>query len=287
MTITSKGLLITFLGVFIMSLESLFIKLAQVPALTFSFYIGVLMFVSMSATFIYKKKSLSPNINRGLFFPLVIGALLGAVANIFFISAIKTTAVANVVLIISTSALFSSFFAFLFYKEKISKNILVSSFFIFIGLSIIFGGSLEIGGFVGNIYALLCTISFSISFVLLSKYKNIDRVIFTGFVGLLLAFISFFLLEDIKIDTEAFVFVALMGLLITPFSRVLISNGTKFISASEVSLLMIVETIMAPIWVWLFLNEIPSQNTFIGGAIILLTIILNSIYKIKSQKQAR
>ena len=72
-----------------------------------------------------------------------------------------------------------------------------------------------------------------------------------------------------------------MGLLITPFSRVLMGNGTKFISASEVSLLMIIETIMAPVWVWLFLNEIPSSNTFIGGSIILATLILNSIYTLK------
>ena len=72
-----------------------------------------------------------------------------------------------------------------------------------------------------------------------------------------------------------------MGLIITPFSRVLIFSGTKFINASEVSLLMIIETVMGPIWVWMVLNEVPSSYTFIGGAIILLTLIVNSIYFIR------
>ena len=44
-----------------------------------------------------------------------------------------------------------------------------------------------------------------------------------------------------------------MGLLISPISkRVLMGNGTKYISASETTLLMIIETVMAPIWVWIF-----------------------------------
>ena len=45
---------------------------------------------------------------------------------------------------------------------------------------------------------------------------------------------------------------------------------------------MIIETIMAPIWVWLFLNEIPSSYTFIGGSIIISTLLVNSLYTFKN-----
>ena len=60
----------------------------------------------------------------------------------------------------------------LFFREKITKNILYASFFMFVGLYIIFNDSLELGSLVGNMYALFCTMLFSISFVLLSKYKE-------------------------------------------------------------------------------------------------------------------
>ena len=144
-----------------------------------------------------------------------------------------------------------------------------------------FNDQLNIGSFEGNVYALLCTALFSISFVLLSRYKEMDRVVLTAFSGVSLSVIAFFFCDELLIDFKTLVIVMVMGLIISPFSRVLLGNGAKYISASEVSLLMIIETIMAPIWVWIFLNEIPSSYTFIGGSIIIATLIVNSIYTLK------
>jgi drug/metabolite transporter (DMT)-like permease len=279
-----KGLGITSLGVFIMSLESLFIRFTTIDSITFSFYLGIFMFVSMSATLLIKQREVIKDIRKNSFSILVFCAILMASSNIFFISAIKSTSVANVVLIFGTSALFSSFFAYLLYKERISRNIIVASFFMFIGLFIIFSDSLGVGNLLGNIYALLCTSTFSFSFVLLAKYTKISRVVLTALTGLFLSLITIILTDSIIIDMNNFLIIAIMGLLITPISRVLIGNGTKYINASEVSLLMIIETIMAPIWVWLFLKEIPSSNTFIGGSIIIATLVINSLYTLRKKE---
>ena len=56
MTNNAKGLALTSLGVFIMSLESLFIKFSTVSSFLFSFYVGIFMFISMASTLIFKKK---------------------------------------------------------------------------------------------------------------------------------------------------------------------------------------------------------------------------------------
>lgn len=284
MSNNAKGLGITSLGVFIMSLESLFIKFTTIDSITFSFYLGIFMFISMSVTLLLKQKDVIKDIKNNSFSILILCALLMGSSNIFFISAIKSTTVANVVLIFGTSALFSSFFAYLLYKEKVSINIIIASFFMFIGLFIIFNDSLGIGNMLGNIYALLCTSTFSLAFVLLAKYSQISRVGLTALTGIFISIIAFFLTDSISIDINNFLIIAIMGLLITPISRVLIGNGTKYISASEVSLLMIIETIMAPIWVWIFLNEIPAENTFLGGSIIVFTLILNSIYTLRKKE---
>lgn len=284
MTNTSKGLLVTSTGVLIMSLESLFIKLTTISPITFSFYLGIFMFFSMALTLFIKQRDVLKEITKTSFPILILCSVIMGSSNLFFISAIKNTTVANVVIIFGTSALFSSFFAYLFYKEKIAKNILFASFFMFIGLFIIFNDKLGFGHLEGNIYALLCTMTFSLAFVLLAKYTKISRVALTAATGIYLSIITFFLADSIYIDLYTFFIIAIMGLLITPISRVLLGNGTKFISASEVSLLMIIETIMAPIWVWLFLNEIPSSNTFIGGTVILLTLIVNSLYNLRKKE---
>ena len=281
MTNNAKGLALTSLGVFIMSLESLFIKFTTISPFLFSFYIGIFMFISMISTFIFKEKAvLKKALNTNLLMLIVCAILMGT-SNIFFITAVKTTTVANVVIIFSTAALFSALFAYLFYREKITKNIIVASFFMFVGLFIIFNDKLEIGSIEGNIYALLCTAFFATSYVILSRYKDMDRFILTAFSGLALSMIAFFFCDDLSIDFKTLAVVMIMGLLISPISRVFLGNGAKYISASEVSLLMIIETIMAPIWVWIFLNEVPSSYTFIGGSIIVATLIVNSLYTLK------
>ena len=281
MTNNAKGLALTSLGVFIMSLESLFIKFTTISPFLFSFYIGIFMFISMISTFIFKEKAvLKKALNTNLPMMIVCAILMGT-SNIFFITAVKTTTVANVVIIFSTAALFSALFAYLFYREKITKNIIVASFFMFVGLFIIFNDKLEIGSIEGNIYALLCTAFFATSYVILSRYKEMDRFILTAFSGLALSMIAFFFCDDLSIDFKTLAIVMIMGLLISPISRVFLGNGAKYISASEVSLLMIIETIMAPVWVWIFLNEVPSSYTFIGGSIIVATLIVNSLYTLK------
>ncbi|AXX88675.1 EamA family transporter [Arcobacter suis] len=283
MTNNAKGLALTSLGVFIMSLESLFIKFTTISPFLFSFYIGIFMFISMISTFLFKEKAvLKKALNTNLPMMIVCATLMGT-SNIFFITAVKTTTVANVVIIFSTAALFSALFAYLFYKEKITKNIIIASFFMFVGLFIIFNDKLEIGSIEGNIYALFCTALFATSYVLLSRYKDMNRVVLTAFSGLALSIIAFFFCDELAIDFKTLTVVMIMGLLISPISRVLLGTGAKYIRASEVSLLMIIETIMAPIWVWIFLNEVPSSYTFIGGSIIIATLIINSIYTLKKE----
>ena len=282
MSNNAKGLALTSLGVLIKSLESLFIKFTSISSFLFSFYMGIFMFISMASTLLFKEKNFVKNAIKSSYVVLIVCAILMAVSNILFISAVKTTTVANVVIIFSTAALFSALFAYLFYKEKITKNIIIASFFMFVGLYIIFNDQLDIGSSEGNIYALLCTALFSIFFVLLSRYKEMDRVVLTALSGVALSVIAFFFCDDLAIDFKTLLIIMAMGLIISPFSRVLIGNGAIYISASEVSLLMIIETIMAPIWVWLFLNEIPSSYTFIGGSIIISTLIVNSLYTLKN-----
>jgi drug/metabolite transporter (DMT)-like permease len=282
---TSKGLLITSIGALVISFEALFIKFTTVKPLVFSFYIGICMFVSMFVILLFKKQKLIEDIHRKSFKFALLGAVLMAVSNLFFISAIKSTLTANVVLILAIAPIFASFFSFIIFKTKPLKSIYIASFFIFIGLFIIFNDQLGLGEMRGNIYAFICAILFSLSFVFLSQYPDINRTSLIGISGIVLVVMTFFLTGSLAISLKDLGYILFMGLLITPISRLLIANGTKFISASEVSLLMIIETIMAPIWVWIFLKEIPSSNTFLGGALIILTLLINSIYTMRKAKR--
>lgn len=281
-----KALIITALGVLLMSFESLFIKLTSISALTFSFYTGLFMIISINLFLLKtKKKKILQSYKEGIV-PLILCGFLFGSSNIFFISAIKTTTVANTVMILSTAPLFASLFAYILYREKSSKNIYISSFFIFIGLYIIFSSQLGQADMIGNFYALMCAVLFSLSFVFLSKHTNINRLAVTACAGFFTATISLILASDLTIDINSLYVLLIAGLVTTPISRVLLGIGTKNLPASEVSLLMIIETVMAPIWVWWVLNEVPASTTLLGGSLILLTLLFNSLYLLKTKKSS-
>ncbi len=280
-----KALLITVLGVLLISLEALFVKLTNIEALKFAFYSGFFMLISTGCILLYnnKNKTNETNVNDNIKIVLLCGFLLG-LSNIAFISAIKNTSVANTVLIFSSAPIFSAFYMYIFFREKTTKNIFVASIFILIGLYIIFSSQLGQGQHTGNIYATLAIGIFALAFVILSRYKNINMLGILFFSSLVTILISFTFLNDISIDLNNLYVLLLAGLITSPLARVLMGKGTKTLPTSEVSLLMIIETIMAPVWVWLFLNEVPTSNTLVGGAVILVTLLINSLYVLKVNK---
>ena len=68
----------------------------------------------------------------------------------------------------------------------------------------------------------------------------------------------------------------LLGVPQLAFGFICITIGSRTTPSTTVGLLMLTETLFAPIWVWIFLNEIPSASVLIGGLIIVFAIIFNS-----------
>ena len=62
---------------------------------------------------------------------------------------------------------------------------------------------------------------------------------------------------------------------------VLVTIAPRFITAAEVNLFFLLETIIGPIWVWLVIKEQPSIETLYGGILIIITIAVHSFYKLK------
>ena len=74
----------------------------------------------------------------------------------------------------------------------------------------------------------------------------------------------------------------LLGVPQLTFGFICITIGSRTVESATVGLLMLMETLCAPIWVWLFINEQPTLETMQGGSIIILTIAVHSFLKIKN-----
>ena len=68
------------------------------------------------------------------------------------------------------------------------------------------------------------------------------------------------------------IFVTTMGMLVVPLGFSLMTLGPRYLPAQEVSLLLLLEAVIGPLWVWWVIDEVPARESLLGGAIVLTTL---------------
>ena len=199
---------------------------------------------------------------------------LGFVA---YIVAMVETTVANVLFIISSQTIWLAIFGYLFLKEKISLKTLFSIILAMIGITVMIGGSLDVGSLKGNLVALYIPINFAFLILLIRKFPKIDFVPSLFIAGFLGVVYGFFMSETIAVSQRDLLIIFLLGSFQHAFGFICITIGARSTPAVIVGLLMLTEALFGPFWVWLFINEIPSISVFLGGGIILLAVIFKTL----------
>ncbi len=214
-------------------------------------------------------------------YPAVLGGLVMSLSFIAFVVSMSNTTVANVVFIISTQTMFLAVFGYFYLKEKISLISFFSIILAMTGITIMVGDSLSSGSFFGNIVALAIPINFSILVMIIRKNKNLDMVPAIFYSGLFSIIYGLILSESFVFNNHDIFMGFLLGVPQLAFGFICITIGSRTTPSTTIGLLMLTETLFAPIWVWLFLNEIPPLSVFIGGSVIIVAIIIKSFEKNK------
>ena len=240
---------------------------------SFFFLLGLTAFLFI----VYKKNTLIKIKTSGL--PALLGGFVLSFSFIAFVVAMSNTTVANVVFIISTQTMFLALFGFIYLKEKVSLIGSLSIFLAMSGILVMVGDSVSSGSLFGNLVALAIPINFAVLVMIIRKYKNLDMVpaifysgIFSCLYGLILSESYSFTFHDIFMGF-------LLGVPQLALGFICITIGSRSTPSATIGLLMLSETLFAPIWVWIFLGEIPPLSVFIGGLVIILAIILKSFDK--------
>ena len=209
----------------------------------------------------------------------LLGGFVMSFSFIAFVFAMMNTSVANVVFIISTQTMFLAIFGYFYLKEKVSVIGLLSIVLAMMGITVMIGDSISGGTLFGNLVALTIPISFSILVMIIRKNSNLDLVPAIWYASISSVLISFFMANDLNFTNNDILMGFLLGVPQLTFGFVCITIGSRTTKSVTIGLLMLVETICAPLWVWLFLNEIPPLSVFIGGSIIIFAIIIKSLDK--------
>jgi drug/metabolite transporter, DME family len=239
------------------------------------FMMALIIFLAIT----YKKDTFKIIIESG--FPALLGGLVMSLSFIAFVVAMTNTAVANVVFIISTQTMFLAIFGYFYLKEKVSITSFISIVLAMGGILVMVGDSLSTGSFFGNIVALAIPINFSILVMIIRKNKNLDMVPAIFYSGIFSIIYGLILSESFVFTSHDVLMGFFLGVPQLAFGFICITIGSRSTPSATIGLLMLTETLLGPLWVFWFLNEIPPYSTLIGGFIIILAIIIKSFEKKK------
>ncbi len=275
------GLLIGMLGVVLMSIESPLFKLSKLYWADVCFILGISLIISINAILLLKGKKFFIKSYKRSYKGVILSGLCAGFSNLAFISAVIYGGVANTVLILATAPIFSAIFMWMLYKKPTPKSIFVSTFFIFVGLYVILRNELGEGTLLGVVLAFICVMFMISIYISLSHYKRSSKIAFLSVAGICLSIASFPFIS-LHVNLNSFFIIFLVGLFTMPFSRYLIGLSSKYVLPQEISLILILESVLAPLCAWWWLGEKPSFDTFLGGSIILGSLV---VYIISTNKK--
>ena len=271
-----KGSLLAFIAVFFITPDSLFIRLSAIETWGMLFYRGAIPFIVVLTGLLifYKKNFFKVLLSMGMHG--VFYALIFAITNITFIVSIQNTNVANTLVMIAMAPMLSAILGGIFLKELPDKKTWTAILITFGAAVYIFYDSIQLGNFIGDLFGLITALGLAIGAVIVRSAKNKDLVPAAVIGKLLVAIFAVSFVKSFALVELDLIIVPLMCVMCVALPFVLVTIAPRFISAAEVNLFFILETIIGPIWVWLFINEQPTLETIQGGSIIILTIAIHS-----------
>ena len=278
---SSQWLSLSLVGVLLLSPDSLLIRLLNLSDFSLIFYRSYLPAVTLFIFIlcIYKKNTIQAFLLIGV--PGVIYAILYAVTHVCFVYSIQYTSVSNTLVIVASAPIFSAILSIIFLKEQPSLFTWLIIFIALVSMFIIGWGSYSTTGIFGDIMALIVAIAMGSGGVLVRYFKNIDLVP-ACFVGCILAGL-YTLPFQIEFDLTSIqiLYLSLMCFVILPIPFIIMTIAPKYTPAYQVSLVFLLESVLGSAWVWIVINEVPSLNTIIGGAILLSSVLIYMILETK------
>ncbi len=223
-------------------------------------------------------------------FDQISGALLLAVTVILFTIATKRTTAANAILLQYAAPLYVAILGAFMLKEKPRIEHWLALAAIALGMFFFFRDSLGGGAFLGDSLAALSGVTYALQLVMLRKQRAdspFDSLLLGNvFIAVISVTVALFLPPPV-LSLTSVTAVVLGGIVQGSISTILFAYAIKRITALESILTAVIEPILNPLWVFLFLGEVPGKGAVLGGAIIIAAILTSSLVSAHRASRAR
>ncbi len=225
---------------------------------------------------IWHKTSLSEFIRKLDVHDVKMGASL-SIAFTTYIFSMLFTSVASTLFIITVAPFMAAIIAWFWLGERPHPFTWIAMIGAITGVSLMIGDGMEYDRTFGNILALISAFTFALMLVLARRSKKSDVLggTFLGglFTTIIAASAALLVGSGLSVGFNDLGLSLFMGAFTIGIGIAFVTMGTPYVPAAEVSLLVLIESVLGPIWVWVFLSEAMSQLEIIGGSIVLLSVV--------------
>jgi len=218
-------------------------------------------------------------------FPLLAAALSSACTMTLYVLANKMTTAANTILLQYTAPVYVAVLAWVILKEKPTADNWIALVIIVVGMLLFFTGKLSPGNMFGNVLAVLSGLGLAFFAVFMRMQKGNSP--FESF--LLAHLITFvvsipFILKSGLPEASGWFGIFMLGVFQLGFASLLFSYGIRQVSALKTMLILTLEPILNPVWVFLFTGEVPGIYAVVGGVFIISAVLFTTIYSSRRER---
>jgi drug/metabolite transporter (DMT)-like permease len=215
----------------------------------------------------------------------VAGASL-AISMIGYVFSLLLTTVANAMFVLSTIPFMVAVLAWLWLGERVHRLTWLAIAIAVAGMGVMVADGLAGDRVDGLAVALLCAVTFAITLVLLRRFRHLDMLPALTLGSALSALAAALVAGDLAAPARDILLASLMGIVQFGIGFVLVILGSRRVPAAEVSLLLLIEPILSPIWVWIAVAEAPSRIALAGGLIVFAAVAAQTIAGVLWERRA-
>ncbi|WP_297794286.1 DMT family transporter [uncultured Marinobacter sp.] len=281
-----KGLTIAALGVLFITPDALLVKITSVEPIVFVFWRGLLLAFSFFViSWLRYRSRLVSEVRKcgrkGLFC-----ASAFAVSTLGFVVGMKNTAAGNVLVILNTAPVIAAVIAWLVWKETLPLRTWIVILVCVTGATFMAIGEWGKGDPLGLMMAAVAATALASNLNMARSKPDADMSVMLMFGALGLAGVAALAGGAQMLSPRDSFFIALLCLVFLPMACILIQIGPRYIPAAEVSLMLLLETVLGSFLVWLFLGEVPPKLSLIGGVIVFATLAVHGWIEVRRYRQA-
>jgi drug/metabolite transporter (DMT)-like permease len=254
--------------------------------MTMLFWRGLFSGSAVMLFFFVAEGSSALKIIAGLRWPALAVACLSSLGMITGIGSLRYTSVADAMVIYATVPFVTAGLAYLFIGEKPSKSTLIASAVALAGVSIMLAGSPWGGSMFGKFLAAIMSLSMASFTVVMRKHREVAMLPAMGASAWITSFVCFWFASTLSVTPYELGLIALFGVVQNAAGLIFYAYGSRRVPAAEATLIAALEVPLTPFWVLVFMNEVPSVPTLIGGAVVLVALfshILGEFRKTEAQ----